>query len=210
MKEHVLTPAERAAFFEHTGYLVIPDALAPGVLARTHAAVDRIVEANPRPGQLSTNIADLLGRDDAFLDLIDCPRVFPKIWGILGWNIWVQHSHLVVTPPLREPPSATFSYGWHRDGGAINRDVTLHAPLLVKVGFYLSDVTPDGGPTLMLEDADPNAPIPPSTTRPPNVRALAVQAGTAVLFSNRSIHSLRSPNTSDATRRAVFLQYGYR
>jgi ectoine hydroxylase-related dioxygenase (phytanoyl-CoA dioxygenase family) len=42
------------------------------------------------------------------------------------------------------------------------------------------------------------------------VRALAVQAGTAVIFSNRSVHSLRSPNTSDATRRAVFLQYGYR
>lgn len=210
MKEHVLTSAEREAFFQRAGYLVIPDALSQDVLARTRAAVDRIVEANPRPGQLSTNIADILGRDDAFLDLIDCPRVFPKIWGILGWNIWVQHSHLVVTPPLREPPSDTFNYGWHRDGGAINRDVTLGAPLLVKVGFYLSDVTPHGGPTLMLEDADPNAPIPPPTARPPNVRALPVKAGTAVIFSNRSIHSLRSPNISDATRRAVFLQYGYR
>jgi len=210
MAAHVLTPAERDAFFQRAGYLVIPDALSPDVLARTRAAVDRIVAANPRPGQLSTNIADILGQDDAFLDLIDCPRVFPKLWGILGWNIWVQHSHLVVTPPLREPPSDAFTYGWHRDGGAINRDVTLPVPLLVKVGFYLSDVTPDGGPTLMLDDADPNAAIPPATVRPANARPLAVSAGTAVLFSNRSIHSLRSPNTSDATRRAVFVQYGYR
>lgn len=210
MKDFVLTPEERSEFCERKGYLVVPDALSPEVLARVRGAVDRIVADNPRPGQLSTNIADILGRDDAFLDLIDCPRVFPKIWGILGWNIWVQHSHLVVTPPLREPASATFGYGWHRDGGAINRDVTLNAPLLVKVGFYLSDVAPDGGPTLMLEDADPNAAIPPATARPPNVRALAVKAGTAVLFSNRSIHSLRSPNTSEATRSAVFIQYGYR
>ena len=210
MREHVLTPAEREEFFRTKGYLVVPGALSPAVVERTRAAVDRIVAANPRPGQLSINIADILGRDDAFLDLIDCPRVFPKLWGILGWNIWVQHSHLVVTPPISTPPSDTFSYGWHRDGGAINRDVTLSAPLLVKVGFYLSDVTADGGPTLMLEDADPNAAIPPPTARPPNARPLAVTAGTAVLFSNRSIHSLRSPNTSPATRRAVFIQYGYR
>lgn len=205
----LLTADERDEFFHRAGYLVVPGALAPEVVERTRAAVDRIAGA-PRPGQLSINIADLLGRDDAFLELIDCPRVFPKIWGILGWNIWVQHSHLVVTPPLREPPRPDFNYGWHRDGGAINRDVALATPLLVKVGFYLSDVTLDGGPTLMLDDAAPDAPLPPPTACPPNVRALAVTAGTAVVFSNRSIHSLRSPNTSDATRRAVFIQYGYR
>ncbi len=62
----------------------------------------------------------------------------------------------------------------------------------------------------MLEDADPNAALPAPTALPPNVRALAVTAGTAVLFSNRSIHSLRSPNTSALTRRAVFIQHGYR
>lgn len=215
IRDHVLTPAERADFFHHKGYLVVPDALDPDVLERARGAVDRLARDNPRPGQLTTNIADILGRDDAFLDLIDCPKVFPKIWGILGWNIWVQHSHVVVTPPLREAaptPAAAepFQYGWHRDGGAINRDVVLSAPLLVKVGFYLSDVDADGGPTLMLEDADPHAAIPATTERPAHARALTVTAGTAVLFSNRSIHSLRSPNTGRQTRRAVFIQYGYR
>lgn len=215
MRESVLTQEERADFFKHKGYLVIPDALSPGVVERTREAVDRLARENPRPGQVTVNIADILGRDDAFLDLIDCPRVLPKIWGVLGWNIWVQHSHLVVNRPVKTgsgmvDPREPFKYGWHRDGGAINRDVVLNAPLLVKVGFYLSDVSENGGPTLMLEDADPNAEIPASTSRPPNVRALTVKAGTAVMFSNRSIHSLRSPNTSDETRRAVFIQYGYR
>ena len=215
MKDHVLTPAERDDFFKRKGYLVIPNALDPDVVESTRAAVDRLAKDGLEPGQISINIADILGRDDAFLDLIDCPRVFPKIWGILGWNIWVQHSHLVVNPPVRSAtgthdPTVPFNYGWHRDGGAINRDVQLNAPLLVKVGFYLTDVPADGGPTLMLEDADPNAAIPPTTALPSNVRALAVKAGTAVLFSNRSIHSLKSPNTSAETRRAVFIQYGYR
>ena len=215
MRDSVLTPAERDDFFKHKGYLVIPDALSPEAIERTRAAVDRLARENPRPDQLTINIADILGRDDAFLDLIDCPRVLPRIWGILGWNIWVQHSHLVVNPPVPTAtgmldPGEPFQYGWHRDGGAINRDVTLNAPLLVKVGFYLSDVAAHGGPTLMLEDADPNAEIPAPAALPPNVRALTVTAGTAVLFSNRSIHSLRSPNTSDRPRRAVFIQYGYR
>lgn len=215
MRASVLTPAERDAFFQRKGYLVVPGALPPEVVERTRAAVDRLAGAAPRPGQITINIADILGRDDAFLDLIDCPRVLPKIWGLLGWNIWVQHSHLVVTPPIPTAtgtldPRAPFRYGWHRDGGAINRDVALNAPLLVKVGFYLSDVAADGGPTLMLEDAAPDAELPAPTALPANARALTVTAGTAVLFSNRSIHSLRSPNTSPDTRRAVFIQYGYR
>jgi len=216
MKDFVLTPSERDDFFKRKGYLIVPDALSPEAVQRTREAVERLIDEHPRqPGQITINIADILGRDDAFLDVIDCPRVFPKIWGILGWNIWVQHSHIVVNPPVKTgtgmlDPNEPFRYGWHRDGGAINRDVTLNAPLLVKVGFYLSDVAGDGGPTFILEDADPNAQIPPTTSLPPNARALTVKAGTAVLFSNRSIHSLKSPNTSDQTRMAVFIQYGYR
>ncbi len=215
MREFVMTPSERAEFFEHKGYLVIPDALPPDVIQRVRGAVERLSEDGPKPGQSTVNIADILGKDDAFLELIDCPRVFPKIWGILGWNIWVQHSHVVVVPPAEATSAAQdaakpFRYGWHRDGGAINRDTRVSAPLLIKVGFYLSDVSMEGGPTLIVEDADPNARIPDSAELPDNIRPLAVKAGTAVIFSNRSIHSLKSPNKTGETRWTVFIQYGYR
>jgi hypothetical protein len=220
----VLTAEEREDFFTRKGYLLVPDALSPELVERARAAVDRlaapVLAAAAGAPPPSVNVADILGRDDAFLELMDCPRVFPKLWGILGWNIWVQHSHIVVNPPARPAAASSpspsgaapppFPYGWHRDGGAINRDVQLPAPLLVKVGFYLSDVAADGGPTYLLEGAAPDAPIPASTELPAGARPLVVKAGTAVLFGNRAIHSLRSPNTSAATRRAVFLQYGYR
>src|SRR5258708_3526907 len=101
MKDFVVTRAERDDFFERKGFLIIPDALPPDVVRRTRDAVGRLAKENPRPKQITINIADILGKDDAFLDLIDCPRVFPKIWGILGWNIWVQHSHLVVNLPVK-------------------------------------------------------------------------------------------------------------
>lgn len=211
LRASVLRDDERERFLSTHGYLVVPEALSRHETAELCAAVDRHSGAGPKPGQLSLNVADILGRDDAFLGLIDNPRVFPKLWGLLGWNLWVQHSHFVVTPPQPPlPAGASFPYGWHRDGGAIHRDVALDALLLVKVGFYLNDVALDGGPTYFLDAADPRAPIPAGTERPAHARPLLVPAGTAVLFGNRAIHSLRSPNTSAATRRAVFLQYGYR
>lgn len=248
LRASVLTSDERD-HFDRSGYLVVPNALPPALIERLRDAVDRVAAsasssvsapsastASPASPDLAPttpparNLADILGRDDAFLELLDCPRVFPKLWGLLGWNIWVQHSHLVVTPPAPPPPSprppsrspspdspsspspsAPFVYGWHRDGGALNRDVQLSSPLLIKVGFYLTDVDLHGGPTLMLDGADLDAPIPaPTAPPPPSAHPLTVRAGTAVLFGNRSIHSLRSPNTSPHTRRAVFLQYGYR
>ncbi len=208
LRASVLTDDERERFCHRQGYLVVPDALSPQETARLAAAVDRHGAEGPKTGQASLNVADILGRDDAFLDLIDHPRVFPKLWGLLGWNLWVQHSHFVITPPA--PPRHPFAYGWHRDGGAVNRDVSLDALLLVKVGFYLNDVTLDGGPTYFLDGADAHAPLPASTELPAHARPLPVTAGTAVLFGNRAIHSLRSPNTSPHTRRAIFLQYGYR
>ena len=45
------------------------------------------------------NLHDLVGRDDVFLDLLDCPTTFPKVFGLLGWNIQLFHTQLIVTPP---------------------------------------------------------------------------------------------------------------
>ena len=41
------------------------------------------------------NLHDLVGRDDAFLDLLDCPTTFPKVFGLLGWNIQLFHTQLI-------------------------------------------------------------------------------------------------------------------
>jgi hypothetical protein len=33
------------------------------------------------------NLHDTIGYDERFLPLIDWPTTFPKVWGILDWNI---------------------------------------------------------------------------------------------------------------------------
>ena len=47
-----------------------------------------------------------IARDDAFLELLDHPAVFPVIWSELGWNIHLYHCHLDVTPPRKQPRPA--------------------------------------------------------------------------------------------------------
>jgi ectoine hydroxylase len=209
MKEHCLSPDERREFFETKGYLVVPGALEPATVASVSAAIDRHADRFRDPAFPNVNTADILGLDEAFLDLLDCPRVFPKIWGMLGWNIWVSHSHFNVNPP--QPRPERFYYGWHLDGGSIRADVPVEpSPLLsVKVAYYLTDVAEDGGPTWMVEDAGARGVV-DKYSIPPGARPLPAKAGTAVIFSNRVLHSLQSPNTSPVTRKAAFITYAYR
>jgi len=35
-------------------------------------------------------------RDPAFTEIVDWYKTFPKVWGILGWNIYLYHCHLGV------------------------------------------------------------------------------------------------------------------
>lgn len=213
LKEHCLTAAEKRAFFETHGYLTVPGALNAAQVARVAAAVDRHAESRRDPAFPNVNVADILGLDEAFLELMDCPAVFAKIWGILGWNIWVNHSHFNVNPPVApEALPKPFYYGWHRDGGSIRADVPGDpSPLLaVKVAFYLTDVARDGGPTWVLEDAHLGSAQPDKYALPANARPVVVEKGSAIIFSNRVIHSFQSPNTSGVTRKAAFITYAYR
>ena len=66
------------------------------------------------------NIYTQVSRDDAILDLVDHPSTFPLVYDILGWNVQLYISHLIVYPP---EPSGTEAFktkktgnGWHIDG----------------------------------------------------------------------------------------------
>ena len=99
---HCLTTTE-AELFERDGYLVVENALEP-----SHTEYLRPPDARlQHDGRLSrsqiinvkgrVDHPDFLSLDQAFLDLLDHPTTFPKVWGILGWNIYSYHSHLGVT-----------------------------------------------------------------------------------------------------------------
>ncbi|MDE0179008.1 MAG: phytanoyl-CoA dioxygenase family protein, partial [Gammaproteobacteria bacterium] len=100
---HRLTAGERKQF-EDQGYLVVPGVLPPDKVARLAVATERL-DAEWRPKREvkphhPLNLLDAIGMDDEFLDLLDLPKTFMKVVDILGWNIQLYHSHLMITPPL--------------------------------------------------------------------------------------------------------------
>ena len=202
--KHCLTEAERTKF-ERDGFIVIDNALPSSMVEDLIEAVDSV-----KPG------VDFIGKDDRFLELIDWHRTLPKVWGILGWNIHLYHTHITVTPPvpLEDHPSKKRLH-WHQDSGRVNLDIeTIPAPRIsVKVGYFLTDVSEGGhgnfsvipGSHLKDEVEYPADGI----SNPPEALEVRVPAGTAVIFDRRIWHA-GGWNFSDITRKVLFIGYSLR
>ena len=202
--EHCLTEAERAKF-ERDGFIVIENALPAPMVEGLIEAVDSVKVG-----------VDFIGKDDRFLELIDWHRTLPKVWGILGWNIHLYHTHITVTPPvpLEDRPSKKRLH-WHQDSGRVSLDIeTVPAPRIsVKIGYFLTDVSEGGrgnfsvvpGSHLVDEVEYPADGV----SNPPDAHEVQVPAGTAVMFDRRIWHA-GGWNFSDITRKVLFVGYSMR
>ncbi len=214
--QYRLTDDERREFNE-TGILTIENALSAEQVAELTAATDRVFErglasgADPRKALFYPNF---IPDDPSFADLVDYPRVLPKVWGILGWNIYLYHAHLIVTPPTGlQRDNKTF--GWHQDSGRVNVEMESHPRprLSFKVAYFLSDTSVEGRGNFWVI---PRSHLWDTLTLPTDGQgqpegAIPVLAkpGSAVFFDRRLWHTA-SPNWSDVTRKVLFYGYGYR
>jgi len=217
--EYCLTEQERQQF-DRDGYFVVDDVLPPALVEQLNTAVDRVdAEWRPKMGlgpHDRMNLLDFVGKDDVFAELLDWPRTFPKVWGILGWHIQLYHSHMTVTPPLpADAPLAQKRLGWHQDSGRLNVDLETNPRprISIKVAFFLTDTTQVGcgnfyvipGSHLQNKIDFPSDGV----SDPPEALPVPVPAGSAVFFDRRIWHS-PSPNTGDQTRKVLFYGYSYR
>lgn len=203
--------------FEEKGYLLVPKALSPGDVTRLIGLVDRlgIERADEVEPDGRLHLRDFLREDDLFMDLLDWPRTFPKVWGILGWHLQLYLSHIDITPPLPVDQHRTVTLGWHQDSGRVNLEMETdpRPRLSIKVGYFLTDTTEPGcgnfwvipGSHLKNKLDRPTDGI----SNPQGAIPICVPPGSAVIFDRRLWHS-RSPNHSDRTRKAVFYGYSYR
>jgi ectoine hydroxylase-related dioxygenase (phytanoyl-CoA dioxygenase family) len=211
-----LTEEERRQFNE-TGILIIEDALSPAQVAQATTIVDRIYAAKVAEGhdpRRALFYPNFIPDDPFFADLVDYERVLPKVWGILGWNIYLYHAHLIVTAPLGQPPDdKTFS--WHQDSGRVNKEMESHPRprLSLKVAYFLSDTSEPGRgnfwviPGSHLQDT---LALPPNGVGQPEAAVpVLAKPGTAVFFDRRLWHTA-SLNWSNITRKVLFYGYGYR
>ena len=224
--KYCLTDDERQAF-EEQGLLVVKQALPADMVERLITAVDcvapearassvgRTVDGpwQSRSGPL--NVLDVIGKDDLFLELIDWPRTFPKVWGILGSHIQLYHSHVIVTPPMAPDRVPKPRLGWHQDSGRLNLELEgdPHPRVSLKVGFFLTDATSSdrGNLHVIPGSHKTNRPEFPADENEehPEATPICVDAGDAVLFDRRLWHAA-GHNRSNVTRKAMFYGYSYR
>ncbi|MBV7335802.1 phytanoyl-CoA dioxygenase family protein [Chloroflexi bacterium TSY] len=214
--DYRLTDTERQEF-EERGYFSIEDALSPNQVERLTALVDRTFDRKVEEGHPANErlfYPNFIPDSPLFLDLVDYEKILPKVWDILGWNIYLYHAHLIVTPPSGESPNDE-TFGWHQDSGRVNIELESHPRprLSLKVAYFLSDTSEINRGNFWVI---PGSHLWDSIERPADgigqpMDAVPVLAkpGTAVFFDRRIWHA-GTPNWSDIARKVLFYGYGFR
>jgi phytanoyl-CoA hydroxylase len=137
--------------FAARGYLVVPDLLTPRELARLRAALGavlrrarRLTASNaafmlvrgPNGRRLVSRVRDPITQDRRFHDLVFHPRVLDVVEMLIGPDIQLHQSRLILKP---RAPGVWFD--WHQDFPAFPH---TNFDLLI-VTIYLDDSTPDNG-----------------------------------------------------------------
>ncbi len=214
--QHALTVDEERRFAEQ-GYMIIEDAIPQELVARATAVVDKITAAEKAREGLGAsdgiNIFDFIGQNDVFLELLDYPTTFPKVWGILGWNIQLYHSHTIITPPNAVSGPGQQGLNWHKDSGRLNNELETDPQprISLKVAFFLTDTSELGRANLYVIPGSHllnKLPV-DEEKRPKEGVPVRAKPGDAVFFDRRIWHS-SSPNTSQMPRKVLFYGYSYR
>jgi ectoine hydroxylase len=213
---HALTEAERQQFDE-LGYFMVEDALSSQQVAALTDVTDTIFERKVAAGHDTKKALfypNFIPDHSLYQDLVDYEKILPKVWDILGWNIYLYHAHLIVTPPTGEQPNDK-TFGWHQDSGRTNVEMESHPRprLSLKVAYFLSDTSQPGRGNFWV--------VPGSHTwdtlerpadgvgQPEGATPVLAKPGTAVFFDRRLWHTA-TPNWSNITRKVLFYGYGYR
>jgi ectoine hydroxylase-related dioxygenase (phytanoyl-CoA dioxygenase family) len=152
---------------------------------------------------------DLLGYDQAFIDLIDRPGVFDLIVDIMGPYILHSMSQAIVRPSTDQFPGYT-----HTDGGEALRRIRVtetSRPLAMKAMYLLSDVDGADSGNFTVFPGSHMRPFPENpdtwpTPRTPGAVQLSGKAGDCYLFPHSLWHG-PSPNHSGRARKTLLYNY---
>jgi hypothetical protein len=199
-----MTESERAQF-DRDGFLIVREALVEDALITVQHAAER-AEARWRsdtnlPGARTPALEQVqapIEYDDALLELLWHPALFPMVRAVLGDDISMIDNDLFLTPPQTPWSHAS----WHHDVGmpGVYHPKSL---LMVKVFYLLTDVHPGSGGTMLVPGSH-------SLESAPEDLRTAIQitgkAGDAYLFNGRIYHCATN-NDSDSWRKVLIYNY---
>ena len=219
--------AEQRQFWDDNGYLILKNAISPSEVAALTEAVDRVDVESQRQGRAANeflNAMNVIEKEDVFLNMIDHPNSLGVVADVIGANIHLLLSQVLVRPPTPEPGTR-----WHCDGPKPYPFPYVRGGLTplyhLKIGWFLTDVDkPDMGNFLLVPGSHVNG-FPTSAedfktiTSPrryrevkdidatvPGVVQVTVNAGDAFMFHNALWHSV-SRNTSNVRRKNLYYVY---
>jgi ectoine hydroxylase-related dioxygenase (phytanoyl-CoA dioxygenase family) len=205
--------AEERYLFDLQGYLTIPDALSAAQLARLNAIIDEGI-ARETPADMRTHrFGDLLGRDPAFLELIDNPAVVAVLGEIIGRDFRLDHTYADVIRS-GDGPIGTVLHGgmvpFRPSEYYLVTNGEIHSGL-VAVAFNLKDVGPEDGGFACVPGSHKSAFAFPEQWKHlselhPCVRRVTGPAGTAIVFTEAMVHGTLPWHGKDE-RRTVFYKY---
>ena len=228
---------QQRADFDEKGFVILEDFLTKDELDRLLAAVEEVADKVRRVEGLGPDdpfaVRNALSHHDAFLDLIDHPRMLPLVVDAIGWNIQIRTTHLDYRPPYPEglqPGHLGVGDGADQDMGY--RNLSWHpdlasaslfmAPSLdgrlpfmeIKVFYVLSDLSePQSGNLWLVPGSHLRSPQElrdmGRQVDPEEALELRLKPGAAVLWRTAVWHCV-GPNLSNKTRKIMHIGYHYR
>ena len=231
-----MTPQQRAAF-DKQGFIILEDFLTPVELNSLSSAADEVADRARQHEGLGPDdpvaVRNALSHHQAFLDLIDHPRMLPLVVDAIGWNIQIRTTHLDCRPPYPhglEPGTLGVGDGADNDKGYRNlswhpdlaSDTLFMAPSLdgrlpfmeLKVFYVFSDLSEPQSGNLWLSPGS-HLRSPRELTAmgrqvdPDDALELRLRPGAAVLWRTAVWHCV-GPNLSRRTRKIMHVGYHYR
>ena len=222
--------------FDDKGYIILEEFLSQDEVDYLLHAVDEVGERIRKLEGIAPadpfSVRNVLAHHEAFLDLVDHPRMLPLVVDAIGWNIQIRTSHLDYRPPYPDGLNSGLvgsgkgddnrfynNLGWHPDlsGNHMFEAASLDGRLPfmeIKVFYSLSDLTGSDHGNLWVvpgsykrspqELQDMNQHVPAS-----QAIELRTAPGTAILWRTATWHCV-GPNLSDRTRIIMHMGYHYR
>ena len=195
------------------GYLVLKQVLSRSDIDRLTGEVNRLYRNHLRQhsdekSQKGMDRRNVMEDSDVFVELIDFPSTFHLMLDLLGPNIQLSMSEVVVRPPI-----PGFKGYIHTDGGQAMRRIRVTEtswPLQLKIQYFLTDLRKPNCGNFVVFPGSHLRPFPegenPVSVETPGAVQLCVRAGDAAVFSHSLWHGA-GPNLSRRARKTLIYCY---